>query len=179
MKPRWKVAAKAAYLDAYDAREVQQCIARAVLTDYRAEVSGQLEADITRMVVGSDQLGLFHDQQIADLDSLQRHCGSTMESSLLANAKQALIDGRSGTAAMQQAVEDTLAERCLSASRQVEEHMYREASYRRARFVRSRLENAIDQVDRTDLAHRVLGRSRAEPPAEVSRSDGIDEGVPL
>jgi hypothetical protein len=179
MKPRWKVAAKAAYLEAYEASEVTQCIGSAVLADYRAEVSPQLEADITRVLAGSEQPGLFHDQQIADLESLWRRSGSAMEASLLGNAKQALIDGRSGAAAIEQAVQDTLHERCLSASRQVEEHMHREASDRRARFVRSRIEGAIGQIDSASLARRALGFSKQDSRAAAPRNDGIDEGVPL
>jgi hypothetical protein len=179
MKPRWKVVAKATYLEAYDANEVKQCIEAAVLTDYRAEVSSRLEADITRVLTGSDQLGLFHDQQIADLDSLQRRSGSPMEASLLGNAKLALIDGHSGAAAMLQAVEDTLAERCLNASRQVEEHMHREASDQRARFVRGRMETAIGQTDLASLARGALRVSKQESRTAVLRQNSIDDGVTL
>ena len=179
MKPRWKAVAKAAYLEAYEANEVVGAVATAVLADYRTEVSGSFASAVARLLLSVGQLDLFPGQQIANLEALHVQCGSPMETSLLLNAKQAIIEGCSGNVAMQQAVEDTLAERCLSASRQVEEHMFREASTRRADIVRSRMESAICETDIPRLAKEVLRSTDGRPRSTSLRYDGLDDGVSL
>lgn len=179
MKPRWKIVAKAAFLDAYEVSEVAKAMEIAVMADYRAEVSDSFGGAISQLLVGTEQIDLFPDHQLSGLDALHVRCGSPIETSLLLNAKQAVIDGLTGGAAMQQAIEDTLVDRCLSASRQVEEHMYREASSRRADIVRLRMGSAVGNAAISRLAHEILGSTSTPVRMPHPRYDGLDDGVRL
>lgn len=130
----------------------------------------------TALIIGPDEPGLFHDLPMTDLNALHRDC-STMEHGLVNNAIDALQEGMRGEAALQWAAEASVKDRLLARGRQIEEHMYREASDHRARSTRSRLEEAHSGVDVSGArgcccAH--LMRRLGPPPA----SSGLDNGVP-
>lgn len=180
MKPKWKAAAKAAYLKAYEPSDVIEALETASVADYRSEVSSAFEAAIAKALIAPRQSHFFENVQLSKLNTLQALCTSPMEASLLDNARQAIVDGLSGNEALRQAKRCALTERLLSASRQIEEHMFREASDGRARLVRSRLGEAIRRVDLPSIESRTSRASvqtaRNHKPV---RHNGLDEGVSL
>ncbi|MDK2755585.1 MAG: hypothetical protein KYX66_02495, partial [Blastomonas fulva] len=142
MSPKWKQAAKRAYLLSFSTLEISEALQQAAERDCRAELSVGLVRRVTSLIMGPDEPSLFRDLPIADLNALHRRCSSTMEHGLVNNAIDAVQDGLIGQAALQRAAEASVSDRLLAGNRQIEEHMHREAPDHRARAARSRLEEA-------------------------------------
>ena len=121
-------------------------------------------------------------RSLPDLDELRRAAAGwgTLGNTIADFAAQALLDGRSGPDAVQQALRDALLDRLLRNARQIEEHYHREASPRRGSDIRARLERAIAiaAASIAALAERLTQRpasSNIAPP----KHDGLDDGVAL
>lgn len=179
MSPRWKRAAKCAYNEAYSAREIADALEAAATRDCLAELSQGFLNRANRLIIGPDEPGLFTDPPIAELKAMHRECSSTMESEYLRNAIDALCEGHRGEQAVTRAVQDTASDRSLAGLRQIEEHMYRNASEHRTRAVRSRLEGAHRQVDFGAVAARMLRAPGAATRASSASYTGLEDGVPL
>lgn len=179
MSPKWKQAAKRAYLSSFSTPEISEALQQAAERDCRAELSAGLVRRVTAMIIGPDEPGLFRDLPTADLNALHRDCSSPMEHGLVNNAIDALQDGLRSQAALQQAAEVTVSDRLLAASRQIEEHIHREASDHRARATRSRLEGAHDGVDVSGVARMLLRAPDAPARTSTVVYSGLDDGVPL
>jgi hypothetical protein len=179
MSPKWKQAAKCAFLPSFSTPEISEALQQAAERDCRAELSAGLVRRVTALIISIDEAGLFCDLPNADLNALHRECSSTMEHGLVNNAIDALQDGLIGQTALQRAAEATVSDRLITGSRQIEEHMYRETSDYRARATRSRLEAAHSGVDVAGVA-RMLLRAPDAPARTLSVVfSGIDDGVPL
>lgn len=179
MSPKWKQAAKRAYLASFSVSEISEALQQAAERDCRAELSAKLVRRVTALIIGPDEPGLFRDLPTADLDALHGECSSTMEHTLVNNAVDALRDGLCGRAALERAAEASVSDRMLAGGRQIEEHMHREASDHRARATRSRLEEAHGGVDVTGLARRLLRVPDAPARTATVAYPGLDDGVPL
>ncbi|QDC37277.1 hypothetical protein [Sphingobium fuliginis] len=179
MKPRWRRAAKCAYKEAYSAEEIAESVARASHADWRSEVRPALVGSVTAIVNAPGQQFLFADQALADLGALQRSCASPMEAMLVRTTIDAVRAGMTGTAAVQQAAEDTLSDRVLCNYRQVEEHVRRDDNVQNARFVRDRFATAHGQVDFGALARALLKTGDPLPRQTRSAHTDLDAGVPL
>jgi hypothetical protein len=177
MSPRWKQAAKRAYVSSFSAPEISEALQQAAERDCRAELSAGLVRHVSALIIGPDQPGLFRDLPTAELNVLHRECASTMEAGFVRNAIDALQDGHTGQAALQKAAEDTVSDRLLAGYRQIEEHMHREASDHRARSTRSRLENAHGGVDVTGVARMLLRAPDAPTRTATVVYSGLDDGV--
>jgi len=179
MSPRWKFAAKCAYLQAFSTHEIADALHAAAERDCRAELSPSFLGKVASLIIGPDDPGLFRDLPIADLRAMHAQAGSPMEASFLHNAVDALNDGCAPADALQQAAEGTVSDRLLAGFRQVEEHMFREASDQQARAVRSRLETAHGEIDISAVAQQVLRTADAPQAQAIATYSGLDDGVPL
>ena len=179
MSPKWKQAAKRAYLSPFSTPEISEALQQAAERDCRAELSPGLVRRVTALIIGPDEPGLFRDLPTADLNALHRECSSTMEHGLVNNAIDALQEGLSGQAALQRAAEACVSDRLLAGSRQIEEHMHRQASDHRARATRSRLEEAFSGVDVAGAARMLLRAPDAPTRTTTVVFSGLDDGVPL
>ncbi|PTQ59431.1 hypothetical protein C8J26_3181 [Sphingomonas aurantiaca] len=179
MSPKWKQAAKRAYLSSFSAPEISEALQQAVERDCRAELSAGLVRRVTALVIGPENPGLFRDLPTADLNALHRDCSSTMEHGLVSNAIDALQDGLRGQPALQRAAESSVSDRLLAGSRQIEEHMHREAPDQRARTTRSRLQDAYGGVDVSGVARSLLRAPDAPTRTATVVYSGLDDGVPF
>lgn len=169
------MAAKAAYLEAFDETEVSQSFQSALAKDFNAEISEPVFASVNRILDAVSQIDMFPGQEIKDLERLRAQYCTPMEASFISSAQQALHEGQSGSIVVEKIVEDTLKERGLAAIRQVEEHMVREAPGS-AQFMRSRLENVLQTLNYADVTKSALGEASL---AKDMEKRGLDEGVPL
>ena len=96
MKPRWRLAAKCAYKEAFSQDEIVESVTRASHADWRAEVRQALVRSVTAIVAASGQQPLFVDQVLSDLAALRRDCTSPLEASFVRNAIDAVATGRTG-----------------------------------------------------------------------------------
>ncbi|MCU0733424.1 MAG: hypothetical protein MUE84_17825 [Hyphomonas sp.] len=179
MSPRWKQAAKRAYVSSFSVPEISEALQQAAERDCRAELSAAFVRRVSNVVLRPDAPGLFPDMPTTELNALHRECASTMEAGFVRNAIDALQDGHVGQAALQKAAEDTVTDRLLAGYRQIEEHMHREASDYRARSTRSRLEDAHGGVDVTGVARMLLRASDAPNRTATVVFSGLDDGVAL
>lgn len=179
MPRRWKTAAKCAYVQAFSTGEIAAALHAAIERDCRAELSPGFLAKVSGLIVGSDDPSLFRDLPVTDLRTMHAQASSPMEASFLRNAVDALNDGCAPADALRQAAEGTVSDRLLAGFRQVEEHMFREASDQRARAVRSRLESAHGEIDISAVARQVLRSADAPQAPAVTTYSGLDDGVPL
>lgn len=179
MSPKWKQAAKRAYLLSFSTPEISEALQQALERDCRAELSAGLVRRVTALITGPDTPVLFRDLPTADLNALHRECSSTMEHGLVSNAIDALQDGLRGQDALQRAAEASVSDRMLAGSRQIEEHIHREASDHRARATRSRLEEAYGGVQMFGVARMLLRAPDAPMRTTNVTYSGLDDGVPL
>lgn len=178
MPPRWKQAAKRAYLSSFSTPEISEALQQALERDCRAELSIGLVRRVTALIIGPDAPGLFYDLPTAELNALHRECSSTMEHGLVSNAIDALQDGLRGQAALQSAAEASVSDRILAGSRQIEEHIHREASDHQARATRSRLQGAYAGVKMSSIARMLLRAPDAPVRTTTVVYSGLDDGVP-
>jgi hypothetical protein len=179
MPPRWKLAAKFAYIPTFSNREIADALQSAADRDCRAELSPAFIGKVRDIVVGCGDPGLFAETPLADLSAMRGQCASPMEAGFIQNAIDALQDGYRSSEALQKAAEGAVADRLLAGYRQVEEHMHRAATDQRARAVRSRLEGAHGDIDVGAIAQRVLRVPDAPARAPAVTYAGLDDGVPL
>lgn len=179
MSPKWKQAAKRAYLSSFSTPEISEALQQAVERDCRAELSAGLVRRVTALIIGPGEPGLFHDLPTAELNALHRDCSSTMEHGLVNNAIDGLREGLRGQAALQWAAEASVSDRLIAGGRQIEEHMHRESPDHQARSTRSRLEEAHGSVDVSGVARMLLRAPDARARTSTVVYSGIDDGVTL
>ncbi|KUR75327.1 hypothetical protein [Novosphingobium sp. Fuku2-ISO-50] len=179
MSPKWKQAAKRAYLSSFSPSEISEALQQAAERDCRAELSTGLLRKVTTLLIGPDEPGLFFDLRITDLNALHRECASTMEHGFVSNAIEALQNGERGQAALQWAAEASVSDRLLAGSRQIEEHVQREATDYRARSTRSRLEEAHGGVEVSGVARMMLRAPNAPARTRTVVYSGLDDGPAL
>lgn len=179
MSPKWKQAAKRAYLSSFSTPEIAEALQQAAERDCRAELSPSFVRRVTALIIGPDEPGLFRDLPIAALNALHRDCSSTMEHGLANNLIDAVQDGLRGQAALQRAAEASVSDRLLAGCRQIEEHMHRVAPDHRARATRSRLEGAHVGVDLSGVARMLLRAPDAPARTSTVVYSGLDDGVAL
>jgi hypothetical protein len=101
-----------------------------------------------------------------------------MGSALLDHVAYAVSDGKSGDAALQEAVTRTLIDWSARCARQVEEHYLRESSAVNTKNIRNRIEAGIQKAPFAPLASRLLD-AESTPALRLAKHDGLDDGVPL
>ncbi|QTN34834.1 hypothetical protein [Cognatishimia activa] len=177
MRNHWKCLAERADKAAYSVAEVSQALPAALLQEFR---EAPLEQLMGALGVG-EQPVLFAEQSPQELDALRAVSpGSAIGNALIDCAKEAIANGMSGENACLQAIESALDHCTRSAFRGIEEHYYRQAPDYRARFVRSRMDDARNRSDFRSLAKSILNsKGKSMQGGTISKQDGLDEGPVL
>jgi hypothetical protein len=175
MRPGWKKVAEYASKEAFTSNEVCDAIIAAIEQDCRKDISPDFIASI-HDAMGSG--GLFSGDSIHALEDFRPFvAGCAMGNALLDHVTFVVSDGKSGDAALQEAVSRTFTDWSARCARQIEEHYRRRTGAEKARNVRSRMEAAIQNAPFTTLANRSL--DPAWKPARLVKHDGLDDGVRL
>jgi hypothetical protein len=179
MRRGWKRLAKRADKSAFNAEDVKDAVGPALTADWAIEVPRDFFEGVRDFCGGRPGLPLQTDREV-DLEALKRAAAGrgSLAGVLVDFAAQALAAGRIGEDALREAVRNTLHDRALRDARQVEEHYLREASARRAAYVRARIEAGIATVEFGDLAGTLMTQ-RASLNAAPPQHEGVDDGVDM
>jgi hypothetical protein len=176
MRPGWKKVAEYADNEVFASQDVCDVVVSAVVQDWRKDISPGIVGGIQH-VRGGDTL--FSEDRLQALEDLRPSvAGCVLGDTLLDYVAYAVSDGKSGDAALQEAVICTLTDWSARCARQVEEHYLRESSAANSKNVRSRIEEGIQQAPFTALASRLLD-AESTPTLRLAKYDGLDDGVPL
>jgi len=173
MRRGWKKVAECGANHAFAPEEVSQRIAPALEEDCRHELApGFIES--MHGLYGS----LFRNQIESELEGLRDQAGSGIGRVILDRAIQLAAEGETGPDAPLKAVTDALMDRGQRCSRQVEEHYLRESSGRKARDVRSRIDEGVSQAAPAveALARKIL-KIESGWSTRPQKQDGLDDGV--
>ena len=176
MRPGWKKVAEYAGNEAFTSKDVCDAIVAALEQDWRKDISPGFVGCIQDVLRGAT---LFSEDSLRALEDLRPSvAGCTMGNALLDYVAYTVSDGKSGDAALQEAVTRTLTDWSARCARQVEEHYLRESSAANTKNVRSRIEEGIQKAPFTALASRLLD-PESTPALRLEKHDGLDDGVPL
>lgn len=176
MRPAWKKVAEYADNEAFAAEDVCDAVVDAVEKDWRKDISAGLVASIRDVLGGTT---LFSEDTIQSLEDLrQTTSGSAMGNALLDHLTCAIGEGRSGQAALEEAMTNTSIDQSARCARQVEEHYLRKSSIENTQSVRQRVEEAIQSADFRSLAGQILD-PELKSVRRIKKHDGLDDGVKL
>jgi hypothetical protein len=176
MRLGWKKVAEYAGNEVFALEDVCGAILAAVEQDWRKDISPRFIGCIRAVLGGAT---LFSEHRLRALEDLRPSvAGCTMGNALLDHVACAVSDGRSGDAALQEAVTRTLTDWSARHARQVEEHYLRKSSAATTKNVRSRIEEGIEKGPFTALTSRLLD-PQSKSPWRPEKHDGLDDGVPL
>jgi hypothetical protein len=176
LRQQWKQLLKRAYQLAFDDQDVIDMILPALERDCAWEITKDLMPALDDFC--SDHSNdLFKDRN-ARLDELRRiSAGRGPLGNVIADcAAEQLAEGKRGPEAMRQALRDGLTDRLARVSKQMEEHVLRDAGERKATDVRSRLNSAMGQTALDGLIDKLIAgsvSSRAAPPKHSGLEDGV------
>jgi len=105
--------------------------------------------------------------------------GNAPANRLLDAGQEVLRQGLSGDEACEAALEIACRETARSEVRSIEEHYFRKAGAKDARYVRTRLDHAIRRCDMRAVAKTMLLPRHQRGPVRVPRQTGLDQGPPL
>jgi hypothetical protein len=173
MRRGWKKVAECGANHAFAPEQVSQRIAPALEEDCRDELPPGF-TDALQGRYGS----LFRNQLETDLESLRDLAGHGIGRVILDHAIHLAANGDTGTDAPLKAVNRALMDRAQRCSRQVEEHYLREASDRKAKHVRARIDDGIGQAAPVveALARKIL-KIDSGSNSKPQKQDGLDDGV--
>lgn len=178
LRQQWKQLLKRAYQSAFDDQDVVEMILPALERDCAWEITKDFMPALDDFC--TDRSSDFFEDRNARLDGLRRiAAGRGALGNVIADcAAEQLAEGKRGPEAMRQALHDGLTDRLARISKQMEEHVLREAGERKAADVRSRLNSAMGNTTLDSLIDKLVARSvssRAAPP----KHDGLEDGVGL
>ena len=177
MRPGWKKVAEYAANEAFATNEICDVIVAAFEQDCRKDIPASLVSCIQDVLGGAT---LFSEDNVWALEDLRPSvAGCAMSNALLDHVIYAVGDGKSGDAALQEAIHRTATDWSARCARQVEEHYLREASTENAKNVRSRIEDAIQQASFSACVGRLLDSGSSKPSQQIVKRDGLDDGAPL
>ena len=176
MRRGWKTVAECASNFAFADEDVRDAIIRALTNDWKKEMSAHFVASILEMLGGKTLYGMDNIRSILDLR--QTISGGTMGATLLDFLTISIGEGKSGQAALKDAVTHTLIDQSARCARQIEEHYLRKAGMQDARRVRQCIDEAIQTTDFGSLSIELLDRGSISAHG-VRRHDGVDDGVYL
>lgn len=174
LRQQWKELLKRAYRRAFDSQDVIDAICPALERDCAWELPKEFMPAL-RAFCAQTMPSLFGDQELDRLKRLAAGRG-TLGSVLADCAAQALANGLTGEAAVQQALQQGLTDRLVRNARQMEEHILRESGDRKAAEVRSRFARAMSSAPVGALAQKLTGQAasaHAAPPKHSALDDGV------
>lgn len=176
MRPGWKKVAEHASNLAFAVEDVCDAIVVALTKDWRKEISSRFVTSIIEIL---GETTLFGQDKIRSiLDLRQTISGSTIGTALLEFLTIAIDEGKSGRAAIQDAMIHALRDQSARCARQVEEHYLREPRMQNTLSVRRRLDKAIQAADFGSLTGQLLDRG-SKSVRRIKKHDGVDDGVNL
>jgi hypothetical protein len=176
MRPGWKKVAEYTDNEAFTSQDVRDAAIAALEWDWRKDISPSIVGGIQNILGGAT---LFSEDSLRALADLRPSvAGSALGSALLDHVAYTVSDGKSGDAALQEAVTRTLTDWSARCARQVEEHYLRKSSAATTKNVRSRIKEGIQLVPFTALTSRLLS-PESTPALRLAKHDGLDDGVPL
>ncbi len=179
MRRGWKQLAERAANAAFDDKERTEALAGALQGDWVSEVPQGFVRHL-RIVLDDHQGDLFGESVAEQLETLRGEtAGHPLASSVLDFARHAANQGYRGNEALSEATAGALLERAASGRRQVEEHLLRAASARKAGYVRSRIDDAIAASEMDAIARRCIACADEGASQVPRKKTGIDHGVSL
>ena len=177
MRNHWKRLAERADKAAFSPAEVADALPVALMREFQEAPLAQL----MKVLGVGEQQTLFSSHCPESLEQLRFACpGSAVGNALIDCALEAVANSLTGEKACLYAIENALDESTRSAFRGIEEHYYREVPDDRARFVRSRMDEARRQCDFGALANSLINESgNRTNDTRLSKQDGLDEGPEL
>jgi hypothetical protein len=176
MRQQWKRLLKRAFQHAFDRQDVIDAICPALERDCAWELTTDFMPALRDYCM--DQGGdLFNDGN-ARLERL-RHLAAghgTLGAVIADCAHEALLQGKTGQEAIDQALRHALTDQLARNSLQMEEHVLRESGVRNAADVRGRLASAMAQAPIESLVQK-LGRGAASSNAAPPKHTDLDDGV--
>jgi hypothetical protein len=180
LKPAWKRLSERAAKAAFSPDEVCEMLPAALL----GELSNSLIDALRDIANGERQHLLFEDHRemmAAKMEALRSDwCGSAPANRFIDAGQEALRQGLSGDQACEAALESTFRETARTGVRSIEEHYFREAGPKDARYVRTRLDNAIRLFDmRAIVKEKMLPKQHRGVTRMPPRKTDLDQGPPL
>lgn len=158
--------------------EIRDAILPALAHDWSRDIPHAFLQGIE--AVSREQPGLFPDQKLSRLESLQPiTAGHGLARLVLDCAIEHAASTGDASDLSLDAVSSALAIRAARGAHQVEEHYCRKSTGPRAQRVRSGIEDGIAIAPIQDLARQLLKRDSAPAPRSAPKKRGIDEGVKL
>lgn len=179
MRHAWKELAKRADKSAYDSQDVIDAMCPALEQDWALEIPKDLIRKL-RSLCADQEPSMFADHTDADIEKLKRHVAGrgSLGAVVVDCIVQALADGKTGDEAVREGLHQALHDRFIRNARAMEEHYRREAGTRRAKDLRSQLENGIGRAPIGALAGRLVSEPAAATAAPP-KYQGLDDGVGL
>lgn len=177
MSPAWRRVAKVAANANHSVAEVAEAFRPALLEEMSAVRPQYLRS--LRTALGDDEHGLlFPEVAQAEMRRLRASAATPVEALLVDNAGDLARDGRLGASAFHDAIRNTLEDRAVQRSRQIEEHYKREAP-RSAEPLRSKLDASVSAIGADQMADAIVSGAGARTIAPKTDRSGLDEGVSL
>jgi hypothetical protein len=176
MRQQWKQLLKRAYQHAFDSQDVIEAICPALERDFAWEITKEFVTALRDYC--TDQNADLFDDRNARLERLKHLTAGrgTLGTVIADCAHEALLQGKMGQEAIDQALHQALTDRLARNSLQIEEHVLRESSARKASNVRGRLASAMAQAPIASLVRKLgtaAASSNATPPKHTSLDDGV------
>jgi hypothetical protein len=176
MRQHWKQLLKRAYQHAFDSQDVIDAICPALERDCAWEITNDFMPALQDYC--TDKNADLFDDRDARLERLKHLTAGrgTLGAVIADCAQEALLQGKTGQEAVDQALHQALTDRLARNSLQMEEHVLRESGARKASDVRGRLARAMAQAPIGSLVQK-LGRGTASSNAAPPKHAGLEDGV--
>lgn len=177
LRPQWKRLLKRAFQQSFDSQDVIDAICPALERDFAREVTKDFITALHVYCMDKDA-DLLNDGNVR-LEKLKHLAAGrgTLGAVIADCAHEAMLQGKTGQEAIDQALHNALTDRLARNCLQMEEHVLRDTGTRKARDVRSRLASAMTQAPIESLVQKLragAASSSATPPKRVGLDDGVE-----
>jgi hypothetical protein len=178
MRRPWKSVAECADNVAFEIDEIREAILPAIENDCRREVRREFLDSLCGACADQEAM-LFRSEMRHVLEGLRRTANAGLEQQVLEHAIHAAASGSNGHGVAETALARALKDRGASGIKQVEEHYLRKSSAKRAHNVRDRMEKAVAGADIDQVVRRLVNGKQKNPAPQLSKRQGLDDGVRL
>lgn len=181
MRPGWKKLAERADLAAFEPEQVAEKLMSALQDDYNEDGCNELVRGIKERIGDTRQASLLDENKAGELESARRElsAGHGLKRLILDSVIQAFATTSDGTVALQQGIQNAMAELAARGARQVEEHYHRKSNEEHAVNIRTRINQAIERAPIGDFSRRAAGLRSQVPIAKTQKQQNLDDGVSL
>lgn len=179
MRKPWRELAKRGDQGTYDAEQVAEAAAGALVSDFKNEVKWSLIDALKSIFTGRDNSLRLPEIALQELEAAKvLAAGSVFGMNAVAWGIELISEGRFGLDAYYDAIGLAAKERGFANVRSVEEHYLRESNQRRSDNVSKRLHTAISSLSEGRLGSMLVAPELARPQ-RLKKKIHLDEGVPL